>query len=140
MSNQLRPLSGMLSTSLKNLDYLRKKVSADTPSGEAVELLPNGMPLDRTVCPDCLNDPRIVADCATCSGFGAVCPFCRGAGIVNVNRESERSVSVYRPCDCMVPDLGDDGKQRISAMTGRARYRRDAQREIDAIARFRDRQ
>ena len=69
-----------------------------------------------------------------------VCPICRGAGIVNLNRESERPVSTYRPCDCMTPDIGDDGKQRKSTMTGRLLWQRNPQWEVDSIARYRDAQ
>ena len=69
----LRPLSGMLQSSRNEIDSLRRRASAATPAGEQVQLLPSGYPVDRTVCPDCRNDQRIVADCVTCRGSGMVC-------------------------------------------------------------------
>ena len=71
-----------------------------------------------------------------------VCPVCRGARIVNLNRDTPSVTSRYRPCDCMVPAIDPDtGKQRTwgGGSAQRPAWRLDPQREIDAIVRFRER-
>jgi hypothetical protein len=98
------------------------------------------MPRDRTVCPDCRNHPPVVASCATCLGRGLVCPLCRGAGIVSINRESEAPVSRYRACECRRAVLDEkSGRQARSKLSDRPRWRRDAQAEAGVIVRWRER-
>ena len=57
--------------------------------------------------------------------------------MVSTNRESEASVSTYRPCDCHVKATDEHGRPERD---GRKRtiYALEPHREMDLIARYRD--
>lgn len=68
--------------------------------------LEDGMPVDRTICPKCLGHGG--AGCDVCRGY-AVCPDCRGAGVVSA--PSQYGVPRYVACPgCSDPWDGEDGK------------------------------
>lgn len=92
-----------------------------------------GMPVDRTICPDCLNTEGSVEGCELCSSSGSVCPACRGFRVVLVVQGKGDRRPLYQACpDCCDPLPAARNSE------GWPRYQRNVEREVRKIVEYRE--
>lgn len=92
-----------------------------------------GMPLDRTVCPQCLNVSGEVEGCATCHRSGSVCPVCRGGRVVMVEQGGGERRPLYQAC----PGCCDPVETGERQPFGYPAYRYLPAREVESILAYR---
>lgn len=105
---QLTRINVHLSAEQQRQQRLRTEASSKTPTESKLD--DRGMPVDRTVCPACHNRDDSRAGCATCDGFGVVCPECRGARWVVEVKGGQHNIQPGKlvACGCMVRNMATE--------------------------------